>query len=97
MKQYVIQPGGQNIHQPKPYPFFADESGAVQRQDFWRGRVATIIGFTLEPGRQEINITWPQALAAPAKVIGTYLVTADAEGQFSTHTNPITKFEEVGE
>jgi hypothetical protein len=95
--RYLIQPGGGDISQPKPYPFFADETGAVQRQDFWRGRVATVIGFAVDHDRHQIDIPWSKAIELQPLVVGTYLVTADAEGQFSTHAAAITEFREISE
>ncbi|MCF6467379.1 hypothetical protein FAF44_02980 [Nonomuraea sp. MG754425] len=69
-----------------PKPFFADESGAIGRQDVWKGNPAQVIGFQYDPDLPEIDLLWDDAIQDPDQASGMYLVTADADGNFSTHT-----------
>lgn len=79
----------------KPYPFYADEAGDVQRQDFWKGRVAKVIGFVDDVDSVIIQPFWQQAIRDPESVIGKYLVTSDDQGQWSTHQQPISELAPV--
>lgn len=93
----TLQPSARTDHitddgtelQQLPYPFHVDEHAHVLRQDFWRGRVARVIGFTDRPEPGNITVTWSEAWADPAQVVGKYLVTADDVDQWSTHVSAI--------
>jgi hypothetical protein len=68
-----------------PYPYFADESGMVGRQDVWKGHPTQVIGFQSDPNVMEIDLLWQDAIQDPERASGMYLVTADSEGTFTTH------------
>lgn len=91
--EYVdaIAPGGTEMTR-LPYPFHVTaEDGMVQRQDFWRGRVEQVIGFVAAPDSQKFVLTWSQAVKRPFEMIGKYVVTSDAEGNWSTHLSAISQ------
>lgn len=81
-----ISPDGTERTQ-RPYPFHVSPDGMVQRQDFWRGRVYRVIGFTETPNARTIkpSLTWRRIVRRPFDMIGKYVVTADDAGNFSTH------------
>ena len=57
-----ISPDGTERTQ-RPYPFHVSPDGMVQRQDFWRGKVAWIVGFTETPDQRTIPLSWDRAAA----------------------------------
>lgn len=80
------------VYTRRPYPFFVDERGAVQRQDFWRGRVATIIGFVADPMRMEVDLDWTDYVTQdPTSAVGMYVITADRQGAMSTQVAAIAE------
>ena len=70
--------------QQLPYPFHVDPSGAIERQDFWRGIAAAVVGFVADPYRQEVDRYWEEVRDDPQQVVGMYVVTADGEGGMGT-------------
>jgi hypothetical protein len=84
MTTFKIQPEEQADHK-LPYPFFADESGAIGRQDVWKGNPTQVIGFQSDLAVMEIDLLWEDAIQDPDRASGMYLVTADADGNFDTH------------
>jgi hypothetical protein len=75
-----------------PYPFYADEDGMVQRQDFWRGKVYKVVGFVGDLARQEVDLLWSDALKEPEQVPGMYLITITSFGDVSTHVTAVKAF-----
>lgn len=94
MTTFKIQPEEQADHK-LPYPYFADESGAVGRQDVWKGNPTQVIGFQSDAGVMQIDLLWEDAIQDPDLVSGMYLVTADANGDFGTHPTPVESLEVV--
>lgn len=80
-----------------PYPYYVNEAGEVQRQDFWNGTVAAVIGFTREPDRRAIDLYWADAWREPDRAIGMYIVTRNAAGQWATWPVAVQSMEEVAE
>lgn len=76
-----------------PYPFHVTEDGSIERQDFWRGDVYKVIGFTTSPERRRIDLYWPDVWMEPSKAVGMYLVTTDGAGTWSTHQTAIESAE----
>lgn len=72
-----------------PYPFFVNEDGTVQRQDFWAGKVARVAGFQRDLATMQVDVSWEQAKADVQTVVGLYLVTSDATGWYGVHETAI--------
>lgn len=72
-----------------PYPYAADETGAIQNQDFWQGHVARVVGFQKDLAHQQIDLWWADVVEDPQQAVGMYLVTADSKGDFSVHNTAI--------
>lgn len=68
-----------------PYPFHVDAKGDIQRQDFWRGNPAKVIGFTNDPAVQRVDLWWDDAVKDPQQAVGKYVVTRDDKGGMSVH------------
>ena len=68
-----------------PYPFHVAADGAIDRQDFWRGKPERVIGISDIPVAGHMIQTW-QNIIDVRSVLGTYLVVSDADGQWSTMT-----------
>lgn len=68
-----------------PYPFHVDEDGTVQRQDFWRGDPAAVVGFQRDLSVQRIDVWWDEVVADPQRAVGLYVVTVTAAGQMGVH------------
>ncbi len=76
-----------------PYPFYVDGFGNVGRQDIWQGRVTRVIGFQRDLARQQIDLSWRDAVKDPAAAVGMYLVTSDAKGDYGTHQTAVRTLE----
>lgn len=94
--EYVDQiVNGQELTK-QPYPYFVEEDGSVQRQDFWQGSVARVVGFQRDLAVQSIDLWWSAAWASDLPCLtGMYLVTEDADGQWSTHQTAVESVTEV--
>lgn len=77
-----------------PYPFYVDDKGFVQLQDFWQGMVFKVIGFQNHPAIQKIDLWWSD-VKDPSEIVGKYLVTTDKDGQWGTFPTAITTAEKV--
>jgi hypothetical protein len=73
-----------------PYPYFIDEkTGAVGRQDFWKGHPLKLIGFSDLPKAGDINLTFEEFVKRPKRAVGRYPVFENEGDKWVTHTNPI--------
>lgn len=63
-----------------PYPFYVAEDGSVERQDFWRGDPAAVVGFQKDLAVQQIDLWWRDAVKDPQKAVGMYVVTTGPKG-----------------
>lgn len=79
-----------------PYPFYVDEDGKVDQQDFWKGDPARVIGFQRDLAVQHIDLWWKDAAQDPQKTVGMYLVTSDAQGEWGTHQTAISDVSVIG-
>lgn len=73
-----------------PYPFYVEEDGSVQRQEFWKGDPYRVIGFQKDLARHEIDLLWQDATKDPQQVVGMYVVTADEKGDMGVHVSAIS-------
>lgn len=73
----------------RPYPYHVNPNGTVRRQDFWRGRVARVIGFTDRLDVEEISLPWHKAVENPQAAVGRYVVTSDDQNCWFTFPTPI--------
>lgn len=74
----------------QPYPYFVEEDGSVQYQDFWQGTVKRVVGFQRDLSVRTIDLLWSAAVRSDLEcLIGLYLVTEDADGQWSTHNTAV--------
>jgi hypothetical protein len=80
-----------------PYPFYADEFGAVGRQDFWRGDPSRVVGFQKDLYVQRIDLWWTDAVKNPEAAVGMYLVTEDSRGNYGTHQTAMAAVERMDE
>lgn len=88
-----IKDGHEMVKQP--YPFYVRDDGRVTRQDFWRGDPALVVGFARDLAVHEVSLWWESAMEDLSTTVGMYLVTANSEGTWSTHTTAIAKAEMV--
>jgi hypothetical protein len=68
-----------------PYPFHVSEDGSVQRQDFWRGNPAAVVGFQRDLRRQRVDVWWDEVVEDPQRAVGLYVVTTTDGGQMGVH------------
>lgn len=80
-----------------PYPFYVNEAGEIQRQDFWNGNPTKVIGFQRDLAVQTIDLWWREAYPEPTKTVGMYLVTVDSDGQWGVHSTAIASAFEFSE
>lgn len=74
----------------KPYPFYVLADGAIDRQDFWRGDPARLIGFTDRFDVDKISLSFSQFWADPSQAEGKYAVFADTNDDWGTHIEVIS-------
>lgn len=79
-----------------PYPFAADETGAVHNQSLWQGHVTRVIGFQKDLAKQQIDLWWRDVVKDPQQAVGMYLVTADQHGVWGSHQTAIGSVEVLG-
>jgi hypothetical protein len=84
MSSYVDQIREGREMTKQPYPFFVYEDGSVGRQDYWKGRVAGIVGFTRDSNAFQIDLPWTDVVRDPQGAVGTYVVTTDDKGVWTT-------------
>lgn len=89
-----ISDDGEHVGSRMPYPFFVDENGFVQQQDFWQGMVFKVIGFQNHPSVQKLSLLWSE-VKDPSEIIGKYLVTTDVNGQWGSFPTAITQAEKT--
>lgn len=77
-----------------PYPYFTAEDGMIGRQDFWKGDPLRVIGFAKDLYEQAVDLWWQDAVVNPQSAVGMYLITASADGTWSTHRTAIGSVEE---
>lgn len=77
-----------------PYPFYVNDEGYVQLQDFWQGMVYKVIGFQNHPAIQKIDLWWGD-VKEPADMIGKYLVTSDKDGNWGTFPTAVIEAEKT--
>jgi hypothetical protein len=82
----------QHVGSRLPYPFYVNEEGFVQLQDFWQGMVYKVIGFQNRPTVQTIDLWWGD-VKDPAEIIGKYLVTSDKDGNWGTFPTAVIEAE----
>jgi hypothetical protein len=105
MRFVTLQPSARTDHitddghelQQLPYPFHVNEHGEILRQDFWRGDPERVIGFQANLHVMNIDLWWLQVWDKPELAVGKYVVTADSEGNWSTHMIAISSAELHGE
>lgn len=78
-----------------PYPFYVDDKGFVQLQDFWQGMVYKVIGFQNHPAVQKIDLWWDDVAKDPSLAVGKYLVTSDKNGNWGSFPTAVTTCEKV--
>lgn len=94
MRIITLQPSAVTDHitedgtelQKLPYPFHVDEDGNVERQDFWRGDPAAVLGFQDRVDVQQVDLWWREVVADPQRAVGKYMVTVDSDGDIATRT-----------
>lgn len=79
-----------------PYPFYVLPDGSVDGQDFWQGKVTRVAGFQRDLARQQVDLTWDDALADVQKAVGMYLVTFDSAGWLGVHDTAVQSVEVLG-
>lgn len=96
MTTISIQPGQPGMEQqydpmlPLPYPFHVDaDTGMIERQDFWRGEPAQLLGFQ-EGTVQRIVLYRHEWAKDPDSAIGLRPVFANDDGTMWSHVGQIT-------
>lgn len=100
-KIFKIQPSefidnmweGGHVGTKLPYPFFVDEKGMIDGQDFWNGDPYRVIGFQKDLAVHKVNLWWNDAVKDPSQVVGMYLVTANKKGDFGVHQTAVSSIE----
>lgn len=82
--------GSYDVMKPLPYPYHVLPDGKVDRQDFWRGDPAGLIGFQREAKRHQVDVTFQDWVDNDVDVTGMFPVFVDDKGQFAVITLPIT-------
>lgn len=96
MTLITIQPGNTttgeyDVHKPLPYPYHVDAAtGDVDRQDFFKGTPAAVIGFQDDADVQVVDLLWKDAAADPDRIVGKFPVLVDSNGNIYSLTVPIT-------
>lgn len=85
-----ITEDGEELQQV-PYPFHANPEGHIGAQDIWQGDPAKVIGFVRKLGEQRVDLRWKEFLNDPQQAVGMYVITADREGNWSTHVGAISE------
>ena len=80
-----------------PYPFYGDEAGLVQNQQFWSGKPLEIVGFQRDLSKNQVDLEWREAWHRPARAIGMYVVTRDADGGMGTHLTAVDEVRWYGD
>jgi hypothetical protein len=91
-----ISDDGEHVGSRLPYPYYVDDEGFVQMQDFWNGEVFKVVGFQNHPAVQTIDLWWYK-VQEPAEIIGKYLVTMDKGGTWSTWPTAVVEAEKLEE
>jgi hypothetical protein len=103
MHIFKIQPSAHTDHITEdgteltklPYPFFADDKGMVQRQDFWQGKVVRIVGFQKDLAVQQLDLSWLRAQQDLSQAVGMYVISTDSDGGMGVHPVAVESVEEV--
>lgn len=75
-----------------PYPFFIDDhTFLVGRQDFWKGKPHSLVGFTRQDTPDRVMVGACEFSELPQTVIGMVPVFADAQGRLSTWAHLVIK------
>ena len=97
MGTITIQPGqpgeGMKYNPQKalPYPWHIDpETGDVDRQDFWKGDPARLMGFQAEIDVQRVALHRKDFAADPQKAVGMFAVFLRKDGSMYNIEVPIT-------
>jgi len=81
---------GDTVTTKRPYPFHVTEDGLINlgpNGAFWnRQGVVRAVGMQRDLDVMTIDVPWADVVADPQAAVGKYLVTADADGRFSSHT-----------
>ena len=74
-----------------PYPFFINEKGLVERQDFWKGKPYKLIGFSpiKEQKFDKKQIDLKIFLETPKKAIGMYPIFEHKNKEWYTYQDKI--------
>jgi hypothetical protein len=74
-----------------PYPFFILESGHIERQDFWKGKPKSLIGFSVKstPGYVKGSITLMMFLKDPKRAIGMFPIFEHDDSNWFTYEDAI--------
>lgn len=67
-----------------PLPLTIDQHGYLGNQDFWRGNMWRLIGFTADPDVNEIHLQREEFLAEPDRAVGMHPVFMDRQRKWAT-------------
>lgn len=93
--QYVDQIKDGHEMTKLPYPFFVEKDGSIGQQELWKGDPLKAIGFQVDLAKQQIDLWWDQVARDPQRVVGMYLVTSNAQGNWGVHQTAIVSVEEI--
>lgn len=85
-----IQPAERDTKQ-LPYPFFINEDGSVQRQDFWKGEPAKLMGFSKSKKQGVVrgSISFGDFMEDPERAIGMFPIFEHKNGDWFTYQDAI--------
>lgn len=72
-----------------PYPVVIREDGHVGNQSFWQGHTRHAIGFQKDLAKMRIDLFWADAFKDPEQMVGMYLVTDNADGNWGVHRTAV--------
>lgn len=78
-----------------PYPFYVAEDGSIDRQDFWRGNPAAVVGFQKDLAVQQVDLWWDDVVQDPQRAVGMYVVTTGKTG-LGVHMLAISEVTVIG-
>lgn len=94
----TIQPsnspdGTYDVQKPQPYPFHVNaETGEIGRQEYYKGAPFKVLGFQVDFDREEIDLSWKDAVQHPELIEGRFVVLLDTSGNEPTivkHMYPV--------
>lgn len=80
---------------PLPYPWHIASNGDVERQDFWKGSPARLVGFQRDNVHRVVLRAEDWMAGEPDAAVGLQPVFVDLDGSMWADARPVTEVTEV--